>query len=472
MAALRWLLLVLPLALLTAGGACFAQNVAVQNPAEQTAYKTAVNTRDPARRAQAMEVFIAWYPHSVLRIDAHEQAMAAWQAANNPAKADTVASRLLQIDPDNVRALANRAYVGRTRAAAGDAGAAEALEAAVGAAERGLAAVHKLQKPETMSDTEFVRLKLQFMAVFDGALGFAALQAKDYARAKRYYIQAVTIDPENLQDIYQLSVAMLEGSPIDALGFWYGARAISIARKKNVAADSIEQYVRARYHRYHGSEQGWAALVAKVAAGERTPPEGFARSIPRALTPAERAVYLVTENDPNKLSYSDWVFVLSRRDESPDNRAAAEQLWKIIGERQKGGASRLKIPVKVIAATPERIQAAITEENQSANRADLEARLARPLTPLPVVGSSISIVGTIQEYQARPFVFQMSNAELAPESLPVAGGTCADPRPQMCTRDFRPACGLRRDGSRKNYGNACTACADEDVISQSAGACP
>ena len=57
-------------------------------------------------------------------------------------------------------------------------------------------------------------------------------------------------------------------------------------------------------------------------------------------------------------------------------------------------------------------------------------------------------------------------------SLPVAGGACADPRPQMCTRDYRPACGLRRDGTKQTYGNACSACSDPDVLSQAAGACP
>ena len=66
----------------------------------------------------------------------------------------------------------------------------------------------------------------------------------------------------------------------------------------------------------------------------------------------------------------------------------------------------------------------------------------------------------------------MTKAELAEESLPVAGGACADPRPQMCTRDYRPACGLRRDGSRKTYGNACSACSDPEVVTQAAGACP
>jgi tetratricopeptide (TPR) repeat protein len=469
MTALRRLLLILALAVLTAGESVHAQNLAVQNPAEQAAYKAALNNKDPAKRAQAMEVFIAWYPHSTLRIDAHEQAMAAWQAAVNPAKADAVAARLLQIDPDNVRALANRAYVGRTRAPDGDPA---ALEPAVAAAERGLAALSRMQKPPAVSETEFVRLKLQFMAVFDGTLGFAALQNKDYARAKRYYLEAVTIDPDNLQDVYQLSVALLEGSPLDPLGFWYGARAIAIAGRKNIPAATIERYVRARYHRYHGSEEGWSELVSRVAAGEHAPPEGFAKTISRALTPSERAVQMVEENDPNALSYSDWVFVLVRRDESPDNRAAAERLWKAIGERQKGGSSRLKIPAKVISATPDRIEAAITDENKGRNRADLEVNLARPLTPVPTSGTDISIVGTIHDYQMRPFRLLMRNAELAQESLPVAGGPCADPRPQMCTRDFRPACGVRRDGSRKTYGNACSACADSEVLSQAAGACP
>ena len=88
------------------------------------------------------------------------------------------------------------------------------------------------------------------------------------------------------------------------------------------------------------------------------------------------------------------------------------------------------------------------------------------------VGAVISVIGTLSDYRPRPFLFVMTKAELADESLPVAGGACADPRPQMCTRDYRPACGIRRDGSRKTYGNACTACADPDVLSQEAGDCP
>jgi tetratricopeptide (TPR) repeat protein len=465
------LLLILALALGVAASGVRAQApAAVQNPAEQAAYTNAINIKDPTKRAETLEIFLAWYPNSVLRIDAYEQVMAAWQTAGNPAKADATATKLLQIDPDNVRALANRAYVGRTRAMSGEPA---ALASAAAAAERGIAAMAKWPKPAAVSDGDFARTKSQMIAIFDGTLGFAALQAKDYAKARTHYLAAVTVDPDNLADVYQLSVAQLEMQPSDPLGFWYGARAIAIARaaKNDQAASGIDRYVRSRYHRYHGSEEGWDALVTRVAAGEKMPPDGFTKSISRALSPAEAAVAAVTEHDPASLSYSEWAFVLSHREDSPANKEAADKVWHAIADKQKDGA-RLKIPVKVITATPDRIEAALSDGNQASNTVDLSIALARPLSPLPAVGATISIVGTLSDYRVQPFTFMMTKAELADESLPVAGGPCADPRPQMCTRDYRPACGSLKDGSRKTYGNACSACADPNVTTQAAGACP
>ncbi|HEY4890613.1 MAG TPA: hypothetical protein VII10_02865, partial [Reyranella sp.] len=111
MAVVRWFVLVLSLAFAVVASDLAAQTrSSFSNPAEYDAYMAALNTRDPEKRATAMEVFNAWYPTSVLRTDAYEQAMAAWHAANQPAKADVIAGKLLQADPDNVRALANRIY--------------------------------------------------------------------------------------------------------------------------------------------------------------------------------------------------------------------------------------------------------------------------------------------------------------------------------------------------------------------------
>ncbi len=59
---------------------------------------------------------------------------------------------------------------------------------------------------------------------------------------------------------------------------------------------------------------------------------------------------------------------------------------------------------------------------------------------------------------------------------------CADPRPEICTFEYNPVCGLQDTGIRcvttpcpseewRTYGNACSACADEKVSGYKAGAC-
>jgi hypothetical protein len=404
-------------------------------------------------------------------MEAMQHAMAAWQAANQPDKAGAIAAKLLQNDPTNVHALAYRVYAARARALQGDS---SALAPMVAAAEQGLAALRQWRKPASLDDQAFARDKLRITAQFKGALGYFALQAKDYERARRYLREAVAADAANLQDVYQLAVAQLEGSPLDALGFWYAARSIAIARaaKSEAAAAEIERYARSRYRIYRGSEDGWKQIVARAASGDGQPPANFVKSIPRALTPAEAAVVVVEENDPGTLSFADWALVLRHRDASEANKAAAEKVWAAILDKQQGGSTRLKMPVKVIRATPDVIEAALTDQAKAMNEPDLHIVMARPLAPLPAAGANISIIGSLSEYQAQPFKLVMTGAELAEESLPVAGGACADPRPQMCTREYRPACGLHRDGTRKTYGNACSACRDSDVVSQAAGACP
>src|ERR1700719_2212892 len=66
-------------------GQLFSQQAApasqkvIKDPAEYNAYITALNTQDPAQKGAAMEAFIAQYPASVVRSDAMEQAMSAYQ---------------------------------------------------------------------------------------------------------------------------------------------------------------------------------------------------------------------------------------------------------------------------------------------------------------------------------------------------------------------------------------------------------
>jgi hypothetical protein len=48
---------------------------------------------------------------------------------------------------------------------------------------------------------------------------------------------------------------------------------------------------------------------------------------------------------------------------------------------------------------------------------------------------------------------------------------CTDPRPQMCTMEYNPVCGMLRGGGEKTYSTGCTACSDSAVTGYRAGEC-
>jgi tetratricopeptide (TPR) repeat protein len=384
-----------------------ASQKVIKDPAEYNAYIAALNTQDAAQRAAAMEAFLSQYPASVVKTDALEQAMAAYQQADNQAKLTSTANRILELDPGNVRALAIVTFLSRAQASKGDSKAAAEARAD---AEKGLKALPGWQKPEGMSDADFEKMRQQMAAIFHGAAGFAALQAKDYQSARDHYMQSIGSDPNSLQDVYQLAVADLEMKPLDPNGFWYVAKAFQLAQGNAAGQKSIADYGMAKYRRYHGGEDGWDQLVAATGT-QAVRPADFA--VKPAPTPAEIAVKAVQENAPGDLSFSDYEFVLGLRDASPANKEAADKVMQAILEKEKQGAAKLKIPVKVISATQGTIQAAITDENQQVNKADLQITLTRPMLHPPAAGAMVDIVGVVTDYVPTPFTFIMKDAEVA-----------------------------------------------------------
>ncbi len=251
------------------------------------------------------------------------------------------------------------------------------------------------------------------MDIFYGGAGFCALQKKDFAGAKDNYLKAVQLDPSNLQDVYQLAVSDLEISPPDLNGFWYGAKAINLAGSNAQARDGISAYVKAKYKNYTGSYEGWDQIVA-AAATQAAPPANLVASIKPKPTPCDIAVDAVKNNDPATLSFSDWEFVLAHAPCSPANKEAADKVWQAILAKQKNGDVdvKLKLPVLVISATKNTIQAAMTEENQQARKADLTVNLEKPVLHPPAPGSTVDVVGVLSNYTPEPFMFTMEKGGL------------------------------------------------------------
>jgi tetratricopeptide (TPR) repeat protein len=382
----------------------------IHDPAEYNAYMAAFNMQDPAQKAAAMLAFVNQYPKSIVRMDGLEQAMAAYQQSSNASKVVETARMILQDDPKAVRALAVVTAIDRSLATSGNT---QALKESCDDAQKGLQALPTWPKPEGATEPDFDKLKNQMADIFDGAAGFCALQNKDYASAKNYYGKAAQLDPGNLQDAYQLAIADLESHPLDINGFWYGAKAINLAGDNAQARDGISAYVKAKYKNYTGNQEGWDQMVA-AAATESAPPANIAASIKAKPTPCEIAVDAVNQNDPATLSISDWEFVLSRATCSPANREAAGKVWQTIQDKQKSGEKsvKLKLAVLVISATRDTIEAAITDENQQAKKADLTVHLETPVLHPPAPGSLIDVVGVLSKYALDPFMFTMDKGSL------------------------------------------------------------
>ena len=49
---------------------------------------------------------------------------------------------------------------------------------------------------------------------------------------------------------------------------------------------------------------------------------------------------------------------------------------------------------------------------------------------------------------------------------------CTEPRPQVCTMEYAPACASLAAGGFRTYANGCTACADPAATGYRDGACP
>ena len=60
----------------------------------------------------------------------------------------------------------------------------------------------------------------------------------------------------------------------------------------------------------------------------------------------------------------------------------------------------------------------------------------------------------------------------APMPVPEGATLCDEPRPQICTRDYRPTCATKTDHSQYVASNPCEACANLEVKYFVDGDCP
>src|ERR1700727_2859254 len=125
--------------------------------AEYAAYNNAITQTTPQTKAPALESYLTAYPQSAVKAATLEQLMLAYSAFD-PKKTVDAADRLLQVDPNNLRALTFEVYFRKQEGeqATDPAAKQAALDAAASFAQKGLAVT---TKPADMSDADFAKIK-------------------------------------------------------------------------------------------------------------------------------------------------------------------------------------------------------------------------------------------------------------------------------------------------------------------------
>jgi tetratricopeptide (TPR) repeat protein len=387
-----------------------SKNTAIQDTTEFKGWEDARNIADPAGRAKALEAFLVSYPNTVAKLPALIEILKAYQQAGDNEKLQPTAKRILEIEPSNITALGVDVIVNFMNSQ-GPKGNPAAVVAAGAEAQKALKALDSWQKPDDMTQDDYDKQRRAMTLAFSTAAGVGALESKDYAAARTNYQKLFDLDP-SIDNCRTLGFADLQMDPPDVAGFWYLAKALSQAQAQNnkAGAQQLAADAKDRYRRYHGGMEGWDQIVV-ASATQATLPAGF--TVKPKPTECEQVVAQVQSAKIASLGVGDWEIILSHRDCSPDAKPLAEKIWQAIQDQQKSnGVGKLAFPaVKVISATTDTVKAAITDDNQQANKIDLQFTMEKPFATPPAVGAQLDVVGVVADYTPSPFMFIMQSAE-------------------------------------------------------------
>src|SRR5450755_536590 len=389
-----------------------SQAPVIKDPAEYNAYVGAVQQTDAAAKVSGLEAFLTQYPNSVMKEDALELLMGAYQQTSNQAKTLDTAQKVLAANPCNIRALALNAYTKQAMATSGQNAAANFADAGANG-EKGLQCLQTATKPQGTPDADWEKLKTQTAAIFNGAAGLAGFQAKDYGKAEKYLRAAVETDPANLLNVYDLALAYLAAGPTedDVNGIFFIARASNLAQ--GAGKDQIAKFGKSKYTKFHGGDDGWSDVLAKTAA-TTLPPADFTIKKYVPPTPAEQSAVLVKTKKVEEMSFAEWQMVLSEG--TPED---AEKVWTAL----KGKPLQMQahiISIDSSGKTTTKLQLAGSQDDIDAKRADIDLTMSAviPAKSMPKEDSDFQFQGTPVSYVAKPFVMTMDDGALLVKAAP------------------------------------------------------
>lgn len=373
--------------------------IQIKDPAEYNAYQTATTQSDPKAKAAALESFLTTYPQSIVKKAVLDLLLDTYQGLNDQDHMLLTATRILQLDPTNLRAIFISVYIKKTQC--GKTSDAQTCDDAAALAQKGLTA----PKPTGTSDDDWKKLTKASYPAFHSAIAQDnAISKKDFKAAENEYTAELMLytDDESkalgLVDTLQLATAYsVAGAGQDLVkAVWFFARVWDFAPPAYKA--QIEPKLEYYYKKYHGKLDGLDAI--KTAAAATTFPPGTFKIDP-AATPAEQIHAMLT--DPSiklpdlALSDKETILAFGTKDD-------AEKIWAVMKDKQT------QVPGIVLEATATVIKVAVTQDAKDAKVPDFIVNLKAPLADkdIPAVGFEFKVqpaaelAGTYDTYTQIP----------------------------------------------------------------------
>ncbi len=374
--------------------------ITIKDPAEYNAYTNAVGQSAPAAKASAIEQFLQQYPNSVVKEEMLEQLMAAYEQAGQADKELDAANRLLQVNPNSIRALTIVVYM--EKKATGDPA---KLADASAKAKTALNA----SRPANLSDADFQKLKTATTPIFEDAIATDASGRKDYkaaidaytAELKAYSDPAQTQAGPGLLATYNLGNAYVSQDPKDLVnGIWFLTRAAQFAPAGY--KDQIEKAAEYWYKKYHGGMDGFDQVKALTQAN-LFPTDAYKPvAAPPPPSPQELAHQAVTSTpDLKTLALADKEFILANG--TPED---AGKVWDVLKD------VTAEVPGTVVSATADTVQLAVSDDAKQSQKADFTVNMKTPLKDVPQPGTQVKFNATFDSYTQNPPMIILKDGEV------------------------------------------------------------
>ena len=301
-----------------------SSQITIQNPAEFNAYQQASTQTDPKAKAAAEEAFLTAYPQSVVKKAVLDDLIDAYAAVGDADNELSAAARLLQVDPNNMKAIYVSVALKRTQCL--KAADPQVCDDAAALAQKGLTT----PKGADVADADWAKLTGATYPIYDSAIALDDMNSKkdDKAAEDMYKKELTLFSPQQTQsgtglvDTLNLAESYAKPDARDMVqAIWFYARAWNFAPPAYKA--QIEPKLEYWYKRFHGGLDGLDD-VKKASASSLFKPDSF--TVSPAPTPPEIVHKVLTDTpDLTKLNLEDKEFILAN-----GNPPDAQKLWAVL----------------------------------------------------------------------------------------------------------------------------------------------